>query len=162
MRGPCCPPCEAPQDPVPQSLEPLNPHTPAEPCSCGPLLRPGEQQRGGSQPAEEELRRADWVKPAARQGGGRASLLAAAVSSDGAYLAVGGGDKKVHVFDARSGQHLHAYPGHRDIVTALAFREGTHTLLSGSFDRTVKIWSLDDGAYVDTLYGHQVGPLCTG
>jgi hypothetical protein len=28
-------------------------------------------------------------------------------------------------------------------------------LLSASFDRTVKLWSLDDGAYVDTLFGHQ-------
>ena len=29
---------------------------------------------------------------------------------------------------------------HKDIVTGLAFREGTHELFSGSFDRTVKIW----------------------
>jgi WD40 repeat protein len=40
-------------------------------------------------------------------------------------------------------------------VTGLAFREDTHVLYSGSFDCTVKIWSLDDRAYVDTLYGHQ-------
>lgn len=53
------------------------------------------------------------------------------------------------------------FPQHRDIVTGLAFRDGTHELYSGSFDRTVKIWSLDDRAYVDTLYGHQseVGTL---
>lgn len=44
----------------------------------------------------------------------------------------------------------------RDAVTALAFRDGTHTLLSGSADRTVKLWSLDDRAYMDTLFGHQV------
>jgi hypothetical protein len=40
------------------------------------------------------------------------------------YLAVGGGDKAVHVFDARSGAHLKSYPGHKDIVAGLAFREG--------------------------------------
>jgi hypothetical protein len=39
---------------------------------------------------------------------------------------------------------------------------GTHTLLSASFDRTVKIWSLDDGAYVDSLFGHQAEVSCAG
>ena len=33
---------------------------------------------------------------------GKAALLAAAVSHDGQYLAVGGGDRLVHIFDARS------------------------------------------------------------
>jgi hypothetical protein len=45
-------------------------------------------------------------------------------------------------------------------VTGLAFREDTHVLYSGSFDRTVKIWSLDDRSYVDTLYGHQSEVRC--
>lgn len=48
---------------------------------------------------------ADWVKRGPRQSG-RNSLLAAAVSSDGRYLAVGGGDKKVHIWDARTRQHI--------------------------------------------------------
>jgi ribosomal RNA-processing protein 9 len=77
------------------------------------------------------------------------------VSSDGKWLAVGGGDRQVHVFDAGSGQHVAAYPGHRDIISGLAFREGTHTLYSASYDRTVKIWSLENSMYVDTLFGHQ-------
>lgn len=47
------------------------------------------------------------------------------------------------------------FPGHRDIVSGLAFRQGTHELFSASFDRSVKTWSLDDRAYVDTLLGHQ-------
>ncbi len=29
--------------------------------------------------------------------------------------------------------------------------------MSCSADRTVKLWSLADRAYIDTLYGHQVG-----
>ena len=48
---------------------------------------------------------ADWVKRGPRQSGA-ASLLAAAVSGDGRYLAVGGGDRKVHVWDARSRQYV--------------------------------------------------------
>ena len=34
----------------------------------------------------------------------------------------------------------------------LAFRQGFNQLFSASKDRTVKIWSLDEMAYVDTLY----------
>lgn len=55
--------------------------------------------------AEQTGTVADWVKRGPRQSG-HASLLAAAVSSDGRYLAVGGGDKKVHIWDARSRQYV--------------------------------------------------------
>lgn len=145
-----------------------------------------------------------------RRGGGTGAvkaLFAAAVTSDGRFLAVGGGDRKVggprqaapgawdgaaggagpqrrpraalhprsarrsaaaharprpapppktaaaptnlqvHVFDAVAGQHVASYPGHRDVVSGLVFKEGSHTLYSASFDRTVKVWSIDDGAY---------------
>lgn len=47
----------------------------------------------------------DWVKKGPRKAG-RNSLLAAAVSDDGRYLAVGGGDKRVHVWDIRSHEYI--------------------------------------------------------
>ncbi|GAB4819398.1 hypothetical protein N2152v2_006444 [Parachlorella kessleri] len=108
----------------------------------------------GAPQAEPLTTGADWVRQGPRQSS-RGSLLAAAVSSDGRYLAVGGGDRKVHVWDARSRQLVKAFPGHKDAVTGLAFRDGTHQLFSSSLDRSIKIWSLDDMAYVDTLFGHQ-------
>lgn len=40
-------------------------------------------------------------------------------------------------------------------MTSLAFRRGTNQLYSASKDRTIKTWSLDDLAYVETLFGHQ-------
>ena len=49
---------------------------------------------------------AEWLGRTAQRGGGRGSLLAAAVSSDNRYLAVGGGDRTVHIWDARTGQHV--------------------------------------------------------
>mmetsp|Transcript_2490 Transcript_2490/g.8542 ORF Transcript_2490/g.8542 Transcript_2490/m.8542 type:complete len:492 (-) Transcript_2490:64-1539(-) len=76
------------------------------------------------------------------------------LSSDGRYLASAGEDSRVHIWDARTNTHLQAFPGHKDIVTALCFRQRSHQLFSGSFDRTIKIWSVDDMAYVDTLFGH--------
>lgn len=74
------------------------------------------------------------------------------------YLAVGGGDNKVHIWDPTSRQYIRSLgggTGHKDIITGLAFRDGTHQLFSCGADRAVKIWSLDDMAYVDTLFGHQ-------
>eukprot|EP00887_Chlorella_sp_A99_P001865 scaffold19.g1865.t1 len=120
------------------------------------LQRGGGGDAGGG--AAQRSGGAEWVAaPAARAPG--AALLAAAVSGDGRYLAAGGGDRKVHLWDARSGAYIRAFPGHKDAITALAFREGTQTLYSGSLDRSVKIWSVDDMAYVDTLFGHQAEVL---
>lgn len=50
---------------------------------------------------------------------------------------------------------LQAFPGHRGPVSSLAFREGSTELFSGSFDRTVKIWNVEDRTYMNTLFGHQ-------
>ncbi|GIM09576.1 hypothetical protein Vretimale_13420 [Volvox reticuliferus] len=129
------------------------------------LYRPGDGSRTGGGRASGPPRTntsdgggADWVARKARSVS-RAALGAVAVSSDGRYLAVGGGDNKVHVFEASSGTYLQGFPGHKDVVTGLAFRDGTHTLASCSADRTVKLWSLDDRAYMDTLYGHQAEVL---
>jgi ribosomal RNA-processing protein 9 len=122
----------------------------------GRKTRFGLQNKKNS--AEPITGTADWIRPAARQAN-RTALLSAAVSSDGRYFGTGGGDKKVHIYDARTGDHLRAFPGHKDAVTCLTFREGTHQLYSGSLDRSIKLWSLEDMAYVDTLFGHQAEVL---
>ncbi|XP_022994784.1 U3 snoRNP-associated protein-like YAO [Cucurbita maxima] len=81
--------------------------------------------------------------------------LSLAVSSDGRYLASGGLDRHVHIWDTRTREHIQAFPGHRGPVSCLTFRQGTSELFSGSFDRTVKIWNVEDRAYINTLFGHQ-------
>ena len=50
---------------------------------------------------------------------------------------------------------LQAFPGHRGPVSCLTFRQGTSELFSGSFDRTIKIWNVEDRTYMSTLFGHQ-------
>ncbi|CAE6185227.1 unnamed protein product [Arabidopsis arenosa] len=74
--------------------------------------------------------------------------LALAVSSDGRYLATGGVDCHVHLWDIR-------FTGHRGIVSSLCFREGTAELFSGSYDRTLRIWNAEDRTYIDSSFGHQ-------
>jgi len=82
-------------------------------------------------------------------------VLCVAVSSDGKFLASGGADRFVHLWDLTSGTLVESFGAHRDTVSALAFRHGTYQLQSGSFDRTVKIWDVEARAYVDTLFGHE-------
>ena len=52
---------------------------------------------------------AEWVSKAAARAGGSRALLSVAISTDGHYLAVGGGDRKVHVWDARSRQYIQVH-----------------------------------------------------
>ncbi|KAF3323122.1 U3 small nucleolar RNA-interacting protein 2-like protein [Carex littledalei] len=82
-------------------------------------------------------------------------VLALAVSSDGRYLASGGLDRHVHLWDVRSREHIQAFHGHRGPVSCLAFRQGTSQLFSGSFDRTIKLWNAEDRTHLDNLFGHQ-------
>uniref|UniRef100_A0A1J3G4R4 U3 small nucleolar RNA-interacting protein 2 n=2 Tax=Noccaea caerulescens TaxID=107243 RepID=A0A1J3G4R4_NOCCA len=81
--------------------------------------------------------------------------LALAVSSDGRYLATGGVDRHVHIWDVRTREHVQAFPGHRSTVSCLCFRHGTSELYSGSFDRSIKVWNVEDNAFVQDFFGHQ-------
>ena len=72
------------------------------------------------------------------------SVLALAVSSDGTLLASGDQDRLIMIWDTETMTRLHTFKGHRDAVSGLVFRRGTHTLYSASYDRSVKIWSVDE------------------
>ena len=82
-------------------------------------------------------------------------VLALAVSSDGKYLASGGHDKTILIWDTEKEEIRDGFKGHKDSVTALSFRLGSHDLYSGSDDRTLKVWNVDEMSYVDTLFGHK-------
>jgi len=81
-------------------------------------------------------------------------ILCVAVSPDGKYVATGGADKRLIIYDAETLTPRRVFTQHRGAVTGLAFRRGTNQLYSCSKDRTVKVWSLDEMAYVQTLFGH--------
>ncbi|KAF2098545.1 small nucleolar ribonucleoprotein-like protein complex subunit [Rhizodiscina lignyota] len=90
--------------------------------------------------------------------GHTADILCAAASTTGRFLATGGLDRRIVIWDVSTTSSLKpvkVFPQHRDAVTGLVFRRGTNQLYSCSKDRTVKVWSLDELAYVETLFGHQ-------
>jgi ribosomal RNA-processing protein 9 len=82
-------------------------------------------------------------------------VFALALTSDGKYLASGGKDKTILIWDTAKNSLRDGFKGHKDSVTALAFRLGSHDLYSGSDDRTLKMWNVDEMSYMDTLFGHK-------
>ncbi|NXK03925.1 U3IP2 protein, partial [Herpetotheres cachinnans] len=102
-----------------------------------------------------------YVVPGGRKGteerhmGHASHVLCMAISSDGKYLATGDRNKLIMIWDAATCKRLHIFTGHRDAVSGLSFRKGTHQLYSASHDRCVKVWNVAENAYVETLFGHQ-------
>ncbi|NXF38229.1 U3IP2 protein, partial [Nyctibius bracteatus] len=90
-----------------------------------------------------------------RHMGHASQVLCMAISSDGKYLATGDRNKLIMIWDAATCKRLHIFTGHRDAVSGLSFRKGTHQLYSASHDRCVKVWNVAENAYMETLYGHQ-------
>jgi ribosomal RNA-processing protein 9 len=83
-------------------------------------------------------------------------VLSVSVSSDGQYLASGSADCSVKIWDTRA---KHAciktfFNAHKEAVTSVSFRMGSHQLFTASTDRTIRIYNVDQMAYVETLYGH--------
>ena len=81
----------------------------------------------------------------------RSHVIAMCLSSDMKYLALAEGGKNIQIWCPKELKHLKTFKGHRDVVTSLVFRKDTHELYSGSKDRSVKIWSLNEMAYVESL-----------
>ncbi|OCH84561.1 WD40 repeat-like protein [Obba rivulosa] len=113
------------------------------------------------------------VRPAQDKGKGRAEdpqghtdeIWALALSPDGKHLVSGGRDRRVGVWDVEKDEWVRGFGGHRDAISALAFRKVPPSaatppqLYSGSFDRTIKLFDLAAMGYVETLFGHQAPVL---
>ena len=83
-------------------------------------------------------------------------VLCVAASSDGKYIASGGRDKLVRIFDRRTNAEVKALSGHRDAVTCVSFQRDSSSLFTGSLDRCIKHWDMAEMGYLETLFGHQV------
>jgi len=83
------------------------------------------------------------------------SILAMAVSKDGAKLAAGGTDRIIRVFDVGSGKLEHAVENHADWILGLAFTPDAKAIVTGSRDKTAKVWDLANKESLLTFPDHQ-------
>ena len=68
--------------------------------------------------------------------------MAFSPDKEGRWIASGGEDSTVKVWDSRTGKLVRSFRGHRGLVSSVAFSPDGRRLVSGSRDHTVKVWDL--------------------
>ncbi|PSB45763.1 serine/threonine protein kinase [filamentous cyanobacterium Phorm 6] len=71
-----------------------------------------------------------------------------------AELASNRAKELAHKFKNLKWRCVYTLPGHSSFVNSLAISPDSKTLVSGSWDKTIKIWNLETGALIGTLTGH--------
>jgi eukaryotic-like serine/threonine-protein kinase len=91
------------------------------------------------------------------------SIMSAAWSPDGKAIVSGSCAEKnsgicargeLALWDAQTGANLRTIAAHEDYVRVVAFAPDGRTVLSASWDNTLKIWSAASGECLHTLTGH--------
>ncbi len=83
-------------------------------------------------------------------------IKALAFSKDGKYLASGGMDKMIMIWNPDNGSQLKTFSGHENRINELLFSSADPNLLfSASLDDTVRIWDVASGKESNLLHGQQ-------
>jgi WD40 repeat protein len=85
------------------------------------------------------------------------SVLTVAIAPDGTWLASGGSDATVRIWDAATGQERVALTRHDGAVRALAIEPGGGWLATGSADGAVRIWETESWECRSVLPGPDYG-----
>ena len=65
-------------------------------------------------------------------------------------IATCGDDLKIRIFNLHTTQKLFELEAHEDFIRNLAYDSRTHTLVSCSDDKTIKVWNFDENSNVLT------------
>jgi WD40 repeat protein len=84
------------------------------------------------------------------------------ISPDGYWLAVGGYDSSIYIYEILTGQIAHRLNGHETKVACLSFSPDGHKLLSAANDGQVLLWSLRPkisvGSQLDSQWNDLASP----
>ncbi|MEZ4866879.1 MAG: BTAD domain-containing putative transcriptional regulator [Caldilineaceae bacterium] len=79
-----------------------------------------------------------------------------ALCTENQWLANGNTDHLIHLWDTELGKQVQTLRGHTGPIHAVAFHPRGNLLISGSADRTIRLWQIDQqqSKLRQTLYGH--------
>ena len=100
--------------------------------------------------------------PLARMTGHQAIVTHISFSPDGRYIASASFDKKVKVWDGRSGKFLASYLGHVAAVYQVCWSGDSRLLASASKDSTVKVWRVRFGGAEGAAVKPVAATTCAG
>jgi len=81
-------------------------------------------------------------------------VLALAVSPDGKFIASGGQDKNVTLWNSADGSRIRTMTGHSNEVLSLLFSPGGKQILSAGSDKRIMVWETASGVRKHDLSGH--------
>jgi len=82
------------------------------------------------------------------------AVKAVAWSPDNRFIASGGYDTTLQIWDGALGTVRSTYRGHLDPVVAVAWSPDGQSLVSGSLDTTARIWDFATGHFITDYRGH--------
>lgn len=97
---------------------------------------------------------ADQAKPELVMQTGHSKAIGAVVfSPDNKWIASGGFDDTIKIWEAERGRELRSLTGHNGPIKSLAWSSDGRWLVSGSIDKTVKLWNVADGQEIRPFGG---------